>query len=96
MAVIAAMGLMLEQPFDTASYSISGFLSAVALIHAWFPATTPNEWNGPSWSLSAEWAAYLAFPLFAFVGLRNRRNPWFTIGLAAMLFILIDAFYRWR
>ncbi len=96
MAIVAAMGLMLEQPFNAASYSISGFLSAVALIHAWFPAATPNEWNGPSWSLSAEWAAYLAFPLFAFIGLRHRRNPWLTIGLAAMLFILIDAFYRWR
>lgn len=94
MAVIAVAGLLLGQPFDAESYSAPGFLSAVALIHAWFPATTPNEWNGPSWSLSAEWAAYLAFPLFAFIGLRRNRSPLTTIGLALALFIAIDAFYR--
>jgi peptidoglycan/LPS O-acetylase OafA/YrhL len=96
MAVIAVIGLGLDQPFDARSYSIPGFLSAVALTHAWFPATTPNEWNGPSWSLSAEWAAYLAFPLFAFIGLRRARSSLVTIGLAVALFIAIDAFYRAR
>lgn len=96
MAAIAVIGLVLEQPFDVRSYSIPGFLSAVALIHAWFPATTPNEWNGPSWSLSAEWAAYLAFPAFTFIGLRKGRKAWVTIGLAVALFIAIDAGYRAR
>lgn len=96
MALLALGAVVLGQPFDGQSYSLPGWLSAAALTHAWFPATVPNEWNGPSWSLSAEWAAYLAFPLFAFVGLRRGRNPWAVLTLALALFVAIDAFYRWR
>ncbi|WP_066625614.1 acyltransferase family protein [Brevundimonas vesicularis] len=96
MAVLAIAAVFLNQTFDAESYSMVGFLQAVLLIHAWFPATTPNEWNGPSWSLSAEWAAYLAFPVFAWIGLRRGRNPWAVIALAVGLFVGIDALYRAR
>ena len=96
MAAIAIGAVVLGQPFDAESYSLSGLLSAAVLTHAWFVATVPNEWNGPSWSLSAEWAAYLAFPVFAFIGLRRGRDPWAVIALAIGLFVAIDAFYRWR
>lgn len=96
MAALAGVAVVLGQPFDAHSYSPAGFLSAAALTHAWFQVTTPNEWNGPSWSLSAEWAAYLAFPLFAFIGLRRDRNPWLVLALAIALFVALDAYYRWR
>ncbi|PZO09118.1 MAG: acyltransferase [Alphaproteobacteria bacterium] len=96
MAALAGVAVVLGQPFDAESYSVTGFLSALALTHAWFAATVPNEWNGPSWSLSGEWAAYLAFPLFAVVGLRRARNPWLVTAFAIGLFVAIDAFYRWR
>ena len=36
----------------------------LALLHAW--GVTPIAgWNAPSWSISAEWFAYLSFPLLA-------------------------------
>lgn len=53
MAFIVLVAIALGQPFAADSYSLPGFASALALTHAWFPATVPNEWNGPSWSLSA-------------------------------------------
>lgn len=96
MALLALAALLLNQPFDRQEYSASGFLQALFLVHAWFPTPSPNEWNGPSWSLSAEWAAYLAFPVFAWVGLRRRRSPWVTLALAIGLFAAADAFYRAR
>lgn len=96
MAALAGVAVILGQPFDARSYSLPGLLSAAALTHAWLPVTVPNEWNGPSWSLSAEWAAYLAFPLFAFIGLRRARSPWLVLALAIVLFVALDAFYRWR
>ncbi len=96
MGVVALAAIALGQPFDGPSYSLVGFVQALTMVHAWFPTTIPNEWNGPSWSLSAEWAAYLAFPLFAWIGLKRGRNPWVTLGLAVALFALIDAWYRWR
>lgn len=94
MGLIVILALVLGQRFNVESYSLPGFLSALALVHAWFPATVANEWNGPSWSLSAEWAAYLVFPIFASIGLRRGRNPWVTLGLAVVLFLGIDAVYR--
>ncbi|WP_312782318.1 acyltransferase [Brevundimonas sp.] len=96
MALVLGVATLLGQPFNGQSYTLPGFLSAAAMIHAWFPATVPNEWNGPSWSLSAEWAAYLAFPIFAWIGLRQKRSPWITLSLAVAGFVALDAFYRWR
>src|SRR5438045_1601219 len=36
----------------------------VTLLHAWGVTAKPG-WNVPSWSISAEWFAYLLFPLLA-------------------------------
>ncbi|MDN8693994.1 hypothetical protein Q0M89_14595, partial [Staphylococcus aureus] len=51
-------------------------------------------WNGPAWSLSAEWFAYLAFPAYAALALRLRARPWVLIALAMLFFVALDAFYR--
>jgi peptidoglycan/LPS O-acetylase OafA/YrhL len=44
------------------------------MVHAW-GTTAAVGWNFPSWSISAEWAAYLLFPLIATVVLRAQRFP---------------------
>src|SRR5258708_22125467 len=36
----------------------------LTLLHAWGVTASPG-WNAPSWSISAEWFAYLLFPLLA-------------------------------
>jgi peptidoglycan/LPS O-acetylase OafA/YrhL len=36
----------------------------LTLLHAWVVTPKPG-WNAPSWSISAEWFAYLLFPLLA-------------------------------
>jgi len=94
MGGLAILAMMLGQSFQADLYTVSGWLSAAALIHSWFPAGLPNEWNGPSWSLSAEWGAYLLFPAFGWMALRARRSPWATISVAAVLFLALDSFYR--
>src|SRR6202008_5046280 len=45
----------------------------LTLLQAWGVTTTPR-WNVPSWSISAEWFAYLLFPLLAaaLMGVRER------------------------
>ena len=45
-------------------YSALQFLLNVFLVHAW-QFHDAGAWNYPSWSVSAEWAAYLVFPIFA-------------------------------
>jgi peptidoglycan/LPS O-acetylase OafA/YrhL len=42
-------------------------------------------WNHPSWSISAEWFAYLAFPLFAWSAWRLRARPRLAVLLAILL-----------
>ena len=44
-------------------------------------------WNHPSWSISAEWFAYLTFPVFAALIWPLRRRPWLAILFAIVLVI---------
>jgi peptidoglycan/LPS O-acetylase OafA/YrhL len=58
------------------------------LVHAWGGAD-PHSWNFPSWSISAEWAAYLMFPALALGLNRVAKHVWFLplamVAYAAML-----------
>jgi len=63
------------------------------MVHAW-GTTAAVGWNFPSWSISAEWAAYLLFPLIAALALKAQR--WagaFAIGALALCllsFVVLD------
>lgn len=64
------------------------------MLHAWGLAGEAG-WNHPSWSISAEWFAYLAFPLFAVAAWPLRKRPWVaTAGAAVFLMGLYAAFER--
>ncbi len=79
---------------DHANFSIFSFFTSLFLVHAWFPTQHMANWNGPSWSLSAEWFVYLCFPIFAWIGLRWRERPLWLIGLAIGLFAGFDVAYQ--
>ncbi len=62
------------------------------LIHSW-GLLPGGSWNHPSWSISAEWAAYLAFPGFAAVTAALRRRPALALSAAlCALFAVYAAF----
>ncbi len=66
----------------------------LALIHAW-GVTDSTGWNHPSWSISAEWFAYLTFPLFGWVAWRLRERPGVAVAAAvALLLTLYIGFQR--
>lgn len=50
--------------------------------------------NHPSWSISAEWFAYLAFPVFAFVAWRLRERPVLATVLAAVFALAVYAAFQ--
>lgn len=56
--------------------TVEGLWKNLLLIHAW-PPNGAYSWNMPSWSISAEWAAYLVFPILLFVALKMR--VWFVL-----------------
>ena len=97
--LLAMLGLVLAAPLfgvglEPGRFTSADFAQTLLLVQAWFPRETLALWNGPAWSLSAEWFAYLAFPAYAALALRLRTRPWVIILLAAISFVVLDAIYR--
>lgn len=69
LAMLAALLMMLgtgyllhQHPRDPGRFGAGELFSQLTLLHAW--GTSDRwSWNYASWSISAEWAGYLAFPL---------------------------------
>jgi peptidoglycan/LPS O-acetylase OafA/YrhL len=72
--------------------SLSTTLAHLALIHAW--GFSGSSWNVPSWSVSAEWFAYLTFPFTAAV-IARVRAPVINIALSMISLAGMWAFARW-
>ncbi len=58
------------------------------LVQAWGLAPTAS-FNHPSWSISAEWFAYLSFPAVAFAAWRLRARPMLATGLSVLLLVVL-------
>jgi peptidoglycan/LPS O-acetylase OafA/YrhL len=65
--------------------SVGEWLRQLAGVQMWDHAYLDGaSWIGPTWSLSAEWLAYLLFPVAALAFHRLRRLPASVLGLAAI------------
>lgn len=88
LAIVTAgrfVGIEPENP-----HTVSTFLATLVLMHSTW-ATPDLAWNWPSWSVSAEWCAYLAIPLFLWVADRiNGTLVRIVVGLG--LFVTLAAF----
>jgi len=73
-------------PMGDGRYSGIDFVWNLLMVHAWSPKQTMT-WNFPSWSISAEWLVYLAFPFFAVLFHRWIRNS--TQALVVGIFLLM-------
>ena len=93
LALVLGAGLVGVQ-IDHANFSTFEFVTSLFLIHAWFPTQHMANWNGPSWSLSAEWFVYLCFPAFSWIAMRWREKPLMLIGLAFATFAAFDFAYQ--
>lgn len=67
-------------------YGLGYFLLSIALMQNW-GFTDIIAWNIPAWSISTEWATYLAFPATAWVGIRVLRTA--TEAAAAALVLML-------
>jgi len=97
LAMLIAIGLMgglaLVAGFavDPNVVALSALPANLALTQAWGFAPVAG-WNHPSWSISAEWFAYLLFPAFALAAMRLRRHP----GLAVLGAVALTcSLYAW-
>lgn len=81
--IVVAAGRAAGQPINAERYGLYSLATHVLLINAWGVDTTLS-WNIPAWSISAEWAAYLAFIPMAWAALRLTRGQ----ALAALALLL--------
>ena len=54
-----------------------------------------EAFNVPGWTVSAEWGAYVAFPLFLIATRRLVGTTWPALVAIALSFAALYAFYRW-
>ncbi|MFC5370965.1 acyltransferase family protein [Brevundimonas faecalis] len=107
---VMALGLaatFVGMQIDSGILSWKTLPAHLLMVHAWGFAGEAG-WNHPSWSISAEWFAYLTFPLFATLAWSLRKRPWLAAGAAALFlaglyagfervagFPLTEATFRW-
>lgn len=70
------------------------FVRNLLLIHAWGFADD-TSWNGPAWSISAEWFAYLLFPLLTVAIVRLRSVAVAVLLSAGLYGLLLYCFKQW-
>lgn len=94
MGVLAAGAGAAGFGVDQNILSWSALPANLLLLQAWGLAPVAG-WNHPSWSISAEWFAYLSFPLFAWAALALKARPLiaviFAAGFMAGLYALFQA-----
>lgn len=78
---LGAAALALGRHVDPNSVSLAALPSNLTMTQAWGLSPVAG-WNHPSWSISAEWFAYLSFPAFAWAAWRLRNRPQLAVGLA--------------
>jgi len=84
-AVATLMGVQMTHPV----IAWDALPANLLLVHAWDLAPRVG-WNHPSWSISAEWFAYLAFPVFAFISAKLAKRP--RVALAGVLILLVPVY----
>jgi peptidoglycan/LPS O-acetylase OafA/YrhL len=98
LATIAGLGLMLVAAgaaglqVDKSVLAWTSLPANLSLTQAWGLAPEAG-WNHPSWSISAEWFAYLNFPVFAAVAWRLRARPYAAAAGALALLAGLYAVY---
>lgn len=86
-AVALAFGLVRAQHPD--AFSLGALPAHVLLLQAW-GAVNHEAFNGPSWSISAEWLAYLLFPALLMLSRRLSATANLRHGVCA------GAVAQWR
>lgn len=90
LAVAASFGPLLSIPVPHVGNALDA-VRHVLLVQGW-GGTDALTWNGPTWSLSAEWFCYLLFPLLVPFVLRFRTPAAATAGFVAACALPLTAY----
>ena len=90
--LMAGLAVTLDMQIDPNILSLAALPANLTLTQAWGLAPVAG-WNHPSWSISAEWFAYLCFPAFAFLAMSVRRWPGVAVAAALALMAVLYAVF---
>lgn len=79
----------LSEGGQSRAYQADDFVWNLLLVHGW-GLTRTLGWNLPSWTVSAEWLCYLAFPFIALALARVRRG---ALAAALVPVVIVLAWY---
>jgi peptidoglycan/LPS O-acetylase OafA/YrhL len=91
--MLCLVGLfVLGRSSQPATYSASSIFAQLSLVQPW-QINPPLPFNFPVWSISAEWAMYLLFPLLVWI---CHRVGWLSLAIVALcsalaIYFLLDA-----
>jgi peptidoglycan/LPS O-acetylase OafA/YrhL len=72
--------------------TVSSWLQQLGMVQIWFrPWHDGASFVGPAWSISAEWLAYVLFPVSALLLYRLRRLPRWLLATFAVLLMLPES-----
>ena len=91
--LLAGAATVAGMSIDGNILSWSSLPANLLMVHAWGLAPEAG-WNHPSWSISAEWFAYLTFPVFAWAAWRLRERPAVALGLATVGLLALYALFE--
>jgi peptidoglycan/LPS O-acetylase OafA/YrhL len=86
LVVLTFPGFVSGYPIPHQRFGLDSFIASAFLIQNWF-YWLPTCWNSPAWSLSAEWLAYISFPVFM-LGTQRWRSASTALSLAILSLIV--------
>jgi peptidoglycan/LPS O-acetylase OafA/YrhL len=81
-----AIALAATAGIDWHRYDIGYYVMSLFLVQNW-GFTGLIAWNVPAWSISAEWFAYLIFPIIVIVTRRVLLSAWMALALIGLLLL---------
>jgi peptidoglycan/LPS O-acetylase OafA/YrhL len=95
MGLMAGLALAAGLQVDRNILSLAALPANLTMTQAWGLSPVAG-WNHPSWSISAEWFAYLSFPAFAWLAMKVSRWPGVAVaGALAFMSVLYLFFQQW-
>lgn len=79
------IALKMGAPIDAPAFDVSQIPAHLAMVQAWGTVKS-DGWNFPSWSISAEWFAYITFPATFALAMFFKRIPLVGLAFAAGVF----------
>jgi peptidoglycan/LPS O-acetylase OafA/YrhL len=84
------VALKIGAPIEARAFDVTQIPAHLTLMQAWGTVQS-DGWNFPSWSISAEWFAYLTFPIAFGIAAVFRKAPHAGLALAMGLFWILVA-----